>query len=496
MEIELNLVLLNTDGEVVDMNVKYSDKVRAEPIVKRYNCQQFIRKKVLIKLGDFEYIGYYEYDAETRLYLFRQCSKTRKKNKHDIANGLLDVSRSLEIITGDFWIVRANLNTFEPAELTAEMWSEYRLAEESDHDEPDLEAVEEAEPTAGSDNDEKAEVETDQPNNEEFDPPSSSGEEESSDEAEDSSADDPEDIESVDESGDESDDDDEADMAKQYKKIQNHSKNGGIKKGSHISNEELQMMSAEDPLGDEKSDDEKSYDGEEGEECEDVDDIIEMLDDAPKTASKTKSKGKSKSCITNLDNTLLTKIAKLSSILKPETIPAKQLDNEKRQRVVEILATLEISAQQAKLIEMGIYNYSIAKCKIREFIPLWECFEFCEIYLIKAKSVYSNLNPTCYVGNSDLIEKLKRGEIKPELIGLLPPTDIFPERWNHIIQEKQRREKLMYESTMAKTTDKFLCPNPKCRGRKCVYVEAQIRSADEPMTTFITCLLCGKRFQQ
>jgi transcription elongation factor S-II len=145
---------------------------------------------------------------------------------------------------------------------------------------------------------------------------------------------------------------------------------------------------------------------------------------------------------------------------------------------------------------MGIYNYTISKCKIKELIPLWECTEFNEIYLTKAKSVYSNLNVRCYVGNIELLDKVKRGEIKPELVALLPPFHVFPERWNHIIQENERREKLIYESTMAKTTDKFVCPNSKCRGRKCVYVEAQIRSADEPMTTFITCLLCGKRFQQ
>ena len=43
---------------------------------------------------------------------------------------------------------------------------------------------------------------------------------------------------------------------------------------------------------------------------------------------------------------------------------------------------------------------------------------------------------------------------------------------------------------------KTLCPNRNCRARKAIYTEVQTRSADEPMTLFITCLVCGKRWKQ
>lgn len=495
----LNAIILNTENEILEKPIlyDYDDAVRTPAVIKRYNCQLFLRKKVLIKFGEFEYVGYYEYDAETRLYVFRACSKSRKKNKHEIAMGLLDVTRSLDIITGDLWIVRANLNTYKPAELSVEMWNEYRTPDNSDESESseedieedaenyeDTEDVEDVEGVEGVDGVDGAVIDSNDESDEDAvasDVILSDDSIEESDESEESDA----------------DSDDEVAMTKQFKKIQNHSKRGGGGKKGHVSNEELQMMSQDEPIGgnddDDKSDDEgKSY-GDEAEE----DILEEIFDEEPvKTPKKSKS-SKNKSCITNLDNTLLSKVAKLSTILKPEDV-LSDIDDlyEKRVKIINILATLDCSYDYARLIEMGVYNYSISKCKIKELIPLWECNEFNEIYLTKAKSVYANLNAKCYVGNISLMEKVKKGDIKPELVGLLPPSDVFPERWNHIIQENQHREKLIYESTMAKTTDKFVCPNSKCRGRKCVYVEAQIRSADEPMTMFITCLLCGKRFQQ
>lgn len=484
----LNVIILNTENEILEKAISYDDEIRTPAVIKRYNCQLFLRKKVLIEYGEFEYVGYYEYDAETRLYVFRACSKSRKKNKHEIAMGLLDVTRSLDIITGDIWVVCANLNTYKPVELSVEMWNEYRTADNSDEstesvDDEDEEEDEEYEGVEGV----EGAVIID--SNDDSDEDAVASDVILSDDS----------IEETDESEEsDADSDDEVAMTKQFKKIQNHSKRGGGGKKGHVSNEELQMMSQDEPIGgndddDDKSDDEgKSY----GDEPED-DILEEIFDEEPVKAPKKSKSSKNKSCITNLDNTLLSKVAKLSTILKPEDVLSNVEDlYEKRVKIINILDTLDCSYDYARLIEMGVYNYSISKCKIKELIPLWECNEFNEIYLTKAKSVYANLNAKCYVGNSSLMEKVKNGDIKPELVGLLPPSDVFPERWNHIIQENQHREKLIYESTMAKTTDKFVCPNSKCRGRKCVYVEAQIRSADEPMTMFITCLLCGKRFQQ
>lgn len=43
-------------------------------------------------------------------------------------------------------------------------------------------------------------------------------------------------------------------------------------------------------------------------------------------------------------------------------------------------------------------------------------------------------------------------------------------------------------------SDLFTCE--KCNSRRCTYIQLQTRSADEPMTTFITCLECNYRWKK
>lgn len=42
-------------------------------------------------------------------------------------------------------------------------------------------------------------------------------------------------------------------------------------------------------------------------------------------------------------------------------------------------------------------------------------------------------------------------------------------------------------------TDMFQCG--KCKQKKCTYSQLQTRSCDEPMTTFVTCTVCGNRWK-
>ncbi len=43
------------------------------------------------------------------------------------------------------------------------------------------------------------------------------------------------------------------------------------------------------------------------------------------------------------------------------------------------------------------------------------------------------------------------------------------------------------------TTDTYECR--KCKQRKCHIWQQQTRSADEPMTTFVTCAVCGNHWK-
>ena len=70
---------------------------------------------------------------------------------------------------------------------------------------------------------------------------------------------------------------------------------------------------------------------------------------------------------------------------------------------------------------------------------------------------------------------------------------MFPEHWKDIYDEKEKRDKFLYEVNKDMATDIFKCG--RCKKSECSYYQLQTRSADEPMTTFVTCLNCGKRWK-
>ena len=56
-----------------------------------------------------------------------------------------------------------------------------------------------------------------------------------------------------------------------------------------------------------------------------------------------------------------------------------------------------------------------------------------------------------------------------------------------------KRDKNITEIDTSAATNEFKCY--KCKKRQCTYYQLQTRSADEPMTTFVTCLICGNRWK-
>ena len=71
--------------------------------------------------------------------------------------------------------------------------------------------------------------------------------------------------------------------------------------------------------------------------------------------------------------------------------------------------------------------------------------------------------------------------------------EMNPKIWKHLIEAKIKRDKNLGEIDISAATDEFKCY--KCKKRLCTYYQLQTRSADEPMTTFITCLSCGNRWK-
>jgi DNA-directed RNA polymerase subunit M/transcription elongation factor TFIIS len=81
----------------------------------------------------------------------------------------------------------------------------------------------------------------------------------------------------------------------------------------------------------------------------------------------------------------------------------------------------------------------------------------------------------------------------PEQFANSNPVDHEHQRWNPIIQEAIAKEIALHSKSKTASITMF-CGSCK-RKTKCDYYQLQTRSADEPMTTFVTCLECDRRWK-
>ncbi len=164
-----------------------------------------------------------------------------------------------------------------------------------------------------------------------------------------------------------------------------------------------------------------------------------------------------------------------------------------RKKIVDKLNKIIKNKKITTEVEKGIYNYSIDKAKEINVKPLWKNKHFSNIYTNKAISIWVNLNKESYVNNKRLIDRLIEGEFEPEKLASMKPQYTFPENWKKILDEKNKREKMLYEVCKETVSSMFTCG--RCKKKECTYYQLQTRSADEPMTTFVTCTNCGKRWK-
>ena len=153
-----------------------------------------------------------------------------------------------------------------------------------------------------------------------------------------------------------------------------------------------------------------------------------------------------------------------------------------------------LSEKEVYELERCIYNMAIRTAMRRHIGRTWSYNPFVEMYFMEAKHISANLHPEAYVKNTELFAKYKAGEVSFKEISEMDSYQLFEERWKDSFLQQQIREKRQLEGNMSMATDRFLCK--RCGKRQCTYYELQTRSADEPMTVFITCLNCGKHWRQ
>lgn len=166
---------------------------------------------------------------------------------------------------------------------------------------------------------------------------------------------------------------------------------------------------------------------------------------------------------------------------------------EVRDKTKDLFRSLKMTDIQAKDLEIGIYNFCIDYAAEHQIPLSWSCDIFKELYFAKVKNIYSNLSSKYSIKNKRLIKRLLDKEFMPHEMAEMRPENLYPEIWKDIIDREIMHTKTAYEPQATAMTDRYTCG--KCKKNRCSYYELQTRSADEPMTMFITCLHCGHRWK-
>ncbi|KAJ7086366.1 transcription factor S-II, central domain-containing protein [Mycena belliarum] len=134
----------------------------------------------------------------------------------------------------------------------------------------------------------------------------------------------------------------------------------------------------------------------------------------------------------------------------------------------------------------------LAKSKAIEAAVFAEIGGITQPYPTKMRSLFVNLKDR---NNPSLREAVASGDIPVERFVKMSSQEMASEerkKADDAIKQQNLHDSLGAEEQEAETSA-FQCS--KCKQRKCRYRQAQTRSADEPMTTFVTCVNCNNRWK-
>jgi len=166
----------------------------------------------------------------------------------------------------------------------------------------------------------------------------------------------------------------------------------------------------------------------------------------------------------------------------------KKIENPElfRENIRKKLENKMANENNALNLEKGIFNYALKEADQRKVIKKWDNPFFVQIYVNHLRSIMTNLS-------AEILKQIESGDIKPHQVAFMTHHELCPEKWASMIETKIKRDKNKFEVNMAASTDTFTCR--KCKGNQCTYYQLQTKSADESMTVYVNCCLCGNKWK-
>ena len=144
-------------------------------------------------------------------------------------------------------------------------------------------------------------------------------------------------------------------------------------------------------------------------------------------------------------------------------------------------------------LEKAIFIHAIEHSKSRGTTPSWENRIFRHIY----KQRWSTIKSLLTTANCPLRETIQSKKVKSWAVPSMGPCELWPRGPYHHALEKRKvqdaHKRALAEEDKEGYVGMFKCA--KCKSMKTTYYQMQTRSADEPLTTFVTCFNCNNRWK-
>jgi transcription elongation factor S-II len=166
----------------------------------------------------------------------------------------------------------------------------------------------------------------------------------------------------------------------------------------------------------------------------------------------------------------------------------------------------------ARNAEINILNWAIKKTRSLGQQASWENSRFRTIYKQKAFDIMSEMKRDLVVSVSlgaeegsvkvslditpQLVARIRSKEIDVKKLASYPAEVLWPQGPFAKAIFDNRKSDMQREMRKAQDEDyegMFKCG--KCKSTKTRYYQLQTRSADEPMTTYVTCIGCGSHWK-
>ena len=170
------------------------------------------------------------------------------------------------------------------------------------------------------------------------------------------------------------------------------------------------------------------------------------------------------------------------------------MDNPTRTFVVEKLAAilgLSPSDNICTDLEKCIVRHAEKRMTSCGMEAAWDNHKYTNIYKHKFLAIQRSLKNNLELKNKLLNKRISVLDIVDMRPEELCPEGAYAKQMEVKIHKELRKHALTKE---AQNQEGFFTCN-KCKSKKTSYYQLQTRSADEPMTTYVSCFNCGKNWK-